>query len=81
MNIKFTVISVAFCFRTFPCKMKFYDCRDHFMIVTDSSFKNICFHKTKFEVCKQKINTTWIFEFLKQIGLIFKGESAGLSQT
>ena len=51
------------------------------MIVTDSSFKNICFHKTKFEVCKQKINTTWIFEFLKQIGLIFKGESAGLSQT
>ena len=39
-------------------------------------FQNIFFHKTKFEVCKQ----LGFFEFLKQVVLIFKGESASLSQ-
>ena len=30
--------------------MKFHDSRDHFMMVIDNSFKNVCFHKTKFEM-------------------------------
>ena len=54
IDIKFTVV---FCFRTFPSKMKFHDTRDHFMMVRDTSFKNVCIHKTRFEICKPKIDT------------------------
>ena len=40
------VVSVIFSFRTSPCKMKFHDSRYHFMMIRDSTFKKICFHKT-----------------------------------
>ena len=38
--------------------MKFNDSRDDFMMIRDSSFKNICFHKTMLDISKQKIDTT-----------------------
>ena len=49
------------------------------MMIRDSSFKNICFHKARFEICKQKIDATWIFWVLK-VGSTFKGESANVSK-
>ena len=61
MDIKFTVVSVKFCFKTFRCKAKFHDSRDHFMTIRDTSFKNVYFHKTRLEISQQKRDTAWIF--------------------
>ena len=38
-------------------------------------FKKRCFHNTKFEICKQKV-----LPFFKQVGSIFKSESANVSK-
>ena len=61
INIIFTVILVVACFWTFPCKMKFHATRDDFIKVEDTSFKNICSHETRFEICEPKIDATWDF--------------------
>ena len=54
--------------------MKFHDRRDHFMTARGTSFKSICFHKNRFEICQKISMQLGIFEFFKQVGLIFQGE-------
>ena len=43
-------------------------------------FKKRCFHKTKLEICKQNVLQIEFFPFFKQVGSIFKSESANLSK-
>ena len=66
----------------FPCKIKFHDSREHFIIIKYTSFKNgVFFHKTKFEIFQQKIGgMIGFFEFLKQAGSAFKCENANVSK-
>ena len=51
----------------------FDDIRDHFMMVRDTSFKNVCFHNTR----SMRLG---FFEFLKQVELTFTGESTNVSK-
>ena len=59
------VTSEVFYFRTFPCKMKFHDSKDHFMMVRNTNFKNVRFHKTGFKIYQQKVNAACMFLILK----------------
>ena len=53
--------------------MMFDDIRDHFMMVRDTSFKNVCFHNTR----SMRLG---FFEFLKQVELTFTGERTNVSK-
>ena len=79
IDIKFKVVSIAFCFRTFPCKMKFHGSRDHFMKIRDSNFKKI-FIKLGLKFVSKRSIQLGFFEFLKQVGWTFKVESANVSK-
>ena len=56
---------MVFCLRTFFCKVKFHDSRDYSMMFRDSTFKSVCFYETRFRICQQKIDATWLLVILK----------------
>ena len=69
MDIKFTVVSVKFCFKTFRCKAKFHDSRDHFMTI-----------KLGLKFLSKREILHGFFELLKQVGSVFNGESANVAK-
>ena len=74
IDIKFTVVAVVFGIRTFPCKMKFHGSRDHFIMIRDSSSKTFVFIKLGLKFVSKRSIQLGFFEFLKQIGSIFKSD-------
>ena len=69
INIKFTVISVVFCFKSFPCKIKFHQRIDHFMIPFSKTF---VFIKLGLKFVSKRLIKLGFFEFLKQGESTFK---------
>ena len=70
---KFTVTSVVFYLATFPCRMK----------DLGLSLEEIPLSKTFIFIklgCQQNLLELGFFEFLKQTGSVFKGESANVSK-
>ena len=80
MDIKFTVVSVKFCFKIFRCKTKFHDSRDHFMTIRDTNFKNVVFIKLGLKFLSKREIQHGFFELLKQVGSVFNGESANVAK-
>ena len=75
INIKFTVISAVSSFKTPPYEVKFHDSRDRFMMVRDNNLKDT-FIKLDLKFDSKRAMQIAFLEFLKQVGSMFKGESA-----
>ena len=49
-------------------------------MVRDTSFKNICFHETRFQFVNKISMQLKFLEFLKEVESIFKGESVKIQK-
>ena len=79
-DIKFTVILVVFCFRAFPFKMYFMTVEIILWWSDIPVLKTFVFIKLGLKFLSKRSIQLGFFEFLKQVGLIFKGESANISK-